>query len=404
MALIAVFAAALLVAVLLSGLAARSVFSTSLLFLLAGAAVGPGLFGLVHFDEHSPVVVATADVALFGVLFTDGMHAALPRMRQAWRHPARALGIGLPLAWLGVAVLAKLLIGLDWVSALLLGAVLAPTDPVFASAIVVRRDVPLRLRSLLNVESGLNDGLALPVVLVLIALARPGGTGAGGSIALVVAELAAGVALGVAVPFAVSRVLRLPALGIEPRLQPLGPVAVAVGLYALCHYTHANSYLAAFFAGATIASLSPSTAEVFEPLGEQVSELLKFAAVLVFGGLLTPDLLARVPAGGWVIALLSLVLIRPASLALSLLRSGLPRRELLAAAWFGPKGFASVVYGLLVVQSGIAEASQIFAIVAVTIAVSIAAHSTTDVPVARLFDVEDIADVPSDAERATQRR
>jgi len=133
---------------------------------------------------------------------------------------------------------------------------------------------------------------------VLIALARPGGTGAGASIATVLAELAAGVALGVLVPFAVSRVLRLPALGIEPRLQPLGPVAVAVGLYALCHYTHANSYLAAFFAGATIASLSPSTAEAFEPLGEQVSELLKFAAVLVFGGLLTPHLLARVPAGG----------------------------------------------------------------------------------------------------------
>jgi sodium/hydrogen antiporter len=386
--LVLVFGAALLGAVLVSGLAARTVLSTSLLFLLAGALVGDGALGLIHVSADSELVTATADLALFTVLFTDGMHISFPSLRAAWRHPARALGLGMPLALLGVAVLTHYLAGLDWTLSLLVGAVLSPTDPVFASAIVGRKQVPAGLRQLLNVESGLNDGLALPLVLILITAAGPLHAPGHGSMAVVGLELLGGLALGVALPLLCTALVRLPGTGAEPRLQPLGALAVGVVLYATCHLTGANPYLAAFAAGAVLASVNPASAHVFEPLGEALAEVSKFAALLVFGALLTPHLFAALSPGGYAVVVLAIVLVRPASVALALLRSGIERREMWVAAWFGPKGFASVVYGLMVLQAGIAHGEQAYTLIAVCIALSIAVHSSSDVPIARLFDAD----------------
>ncbi|AJZ82047.1 cation:proton antiporter [Streptomyces antimycoticus] len=396
MVLIAVFGVALLIVVLVSGLAARSILSTSLLFLVAGALVGDGAFGLIHITADSPIVAVTADLALFAVLFTDGMHVSFPALRGAWRNPARALALGMPLAFVGMALITHFLVGLDWTTSFLVGAVLAPTDPVFASAIVGRKEVPARLRQLLNVESGINDGLALPVVLVLIAVAGPASGEAETSLSKIALELLGGLALGAVLPLVVSALVRFPVLGAEPKLQPLLPLATGVILYAGCHLTHANPYLAAFSAGAVLASVSPESGRAFEPLGEAVAELSKFAALLVFGALLTPRLFGDLSVGGYVAVVLAIVLVRPASLLISLIGTRFARREMLAAAWFGPKGFASVVYGLLVLQSGIPQGERAYTLIAVCIAFSIAAHSSTDVPVARLFDVEDLVGIPDD--------
>lgn len=392
MVLVLTFGVVLLVTVALSGLAARSVLSTALVFLVAGALVGPGVLGLIEVSPDGPLVSALADVALFTVLFTDGGRLSVSELRAGWRLSGRALGLGMPLALVLVAVAAHYLVGLDWTTALLVGAILSPTDPVFASAIVGRAEVPLRLRRLLNIESGVNDGLALPFVLIFLALATGTETGLG-EIAL---ELVLGVVFGIVLPLVVTALIRLPILGAEPKLQPLGPLALAIVLYGLCHYTHANAYLAAFSAGITLATVAPQASHAFEGFGELVSELTKFAAVLVFGALLTPTFFTGTTLGEWVVALLSLLLIRPASVLVSLWRAGLSRRERYAAAWFGPKGFASVVYGLLAAQSGAMGSDTVFELVALTIAVSMVAHSMTDVPVSRAFDVEELAGLPDD--------
>lgn len=391
-----VFGAALLVAVLLSGLAARSVLSTSLLFLVGGALVSDGFLGLIHITPESDLVRVTADLALFAVLFTDGMHVSFPELRSRWKNPARALGLGMPLAFLGIALLAHFLVGLDWTTSFLVGAVLSPTDPVFASAIVGRKEVPARLRQLLNIESGINDGLALPFVLILIAAAGPTAHAEDASFGTIATELALGLVFGIVLPLVISWLVRFRLLGAEPKLQPLLPLAIGVSLYALCHLTHANPYLAAFSAGAVLAAVSPKAKTAFEPLGDSLAELAKFAALLVFGALLTPDLFGELSFGGYVVAVLAIVLIRPASLMLSLVGTEFDRREKLTAAWFGPKGFASVVYGLLVLQAGIPQGEEAFTLIAVTIAFSIIAHSSTDVPIARLFDVEELVGIPDD--------
>ncbi|MEU9154974.1 cation:proton antiporter [Streptomyces sp. NPDC048417] len=398
MVLVAVFGVALLIAVLLSGLAARTVLSTSLLFLVGGALVSDGFLGLIHITPASEIVSVTADLALVAVLFTDGQHVSFAKLRTNWRNPARALGLGMPLAFVFMALVTHWLVGLDRTTSFLVGAVLAPTDPVFASAIVGRKEVPAKLRELLNIESGINDGLALPVVLLLIAAAGP--TAAGhtdeASIGRIALELGLGLAFGVLLPLLVGGLVRFRLLGAEPKLQPLLPLATGVILYGLCHLTHANPYLAAFSAGAVLAAVSPEAKDAFEPLGEALAELAKFAALLVFGALLTPTLFADLSWRGYVAVVLATVLIRPVSLLISLTGTRFARREKLTAAWFGPKGFASVVYGLLVLQSGIPHAEEAYTLIAVCIAFSIVAHSSTDVPIARMFDVEDLVGIPDD--------
>jgi NhaP-type Na+/H+ or K+/H+ antiporter len=390
-ALVLAFGVMLLISVSLSGIAARTVLSTALLFLVGGALLGPGGFGVVNYTAQDEIVAVLADIALFTVLFTDGQRASVPALREGWRLSGRALGLGMPLAMIGIAIPAHFLVGLDWPTSFLLGAILSPTDPVFASALVGRTDIPLRLRRLLNVESGLNDGLALPFVLIFLALAKHESS----HISEVLLELVLGLVIGVGVAALVALAWRLPILTAEPRLQPLGPVAIAVVVYAICHLTHANPYLAAFAAGSALATLDHVAAETFEPFGDLLSELTKFAALLLFGALITPERLSHLGWQGWLLAVLAIVLVRPASMLLSLIKTGMPRAEKLTAAWFGPKGFASVVYGLLVLQAGIPNGEKLFDLIAVTIALSIIVHSSTDVPVAHKLRIEPPDHLPS---------
>jgi NhaP-type Na+/H+ or K+/H+ antiporter len=383
--LLLVFAVVLLVAVLVSALAHRTILSTAAVFLVAGVVFGPDTTGVLDLDAESPIVATLAELALFAVLFTDGMRVGWADLRSAWRLPGRALGWGLPLTLLITAVLAHYLVGLGWIEALLIGAVLAPTDPVFAAALVGNDKVPARLRHLLNVESGVNDGLALPFVVVLLAVAAGSADLHLGELAV---ELVLGIVIGVAVPLGAIMLERTRWFAASAAYEPLNGVAIGLVVLALGTVTHANLFLAAFAAGITVASFGPRQRAAFEHLGENVAELLKLAALLVFGALISWPFLSEISPAGWAFAVLAIVIPRPVALAVSFLGSRLSVREQLAAAWFGPKGFASVVYGLLVLESQIAAADEVFHLVALTIVLSILAHSSTDVVVARAFDDE----------------
>ncbi|GAA1459141.1 cation:proton antiporter [Williamsia maris] len=386
MAFVTTFGFALLAAVLLSNLSARSPLSTSGIFLFAGLLAGPLVLDAERLGNDT--VREVASVTLFAVLFADGQRAPLSRLRHEWADPTRALLIGMPLTFGVVAVLAHLVVGLDWTTSMLIGAILAPTDPVFAAALVGRDDVPARLRSLLNIESGLNDGLALPVVLILIGTLG-GRVDESTSLGAVLIEVVLGLVLGVAAPIVGALLVRLPVLGVTTRAQAAGPLAVAILLFVLTDTVGANPYIAAFTAGITLASVSPRASESFAPVGELTSELAKNAALLAFGALVTPALLGDVGISGWIFAVLVLVIGRPIPVLISLVGSHrLARNERLSAAWFGPKGFASVVYGLLVLTSGIDSAEKVFALVAGTVIVSIALHSATDTPVAAMLHEE----------------
>ncbi|MHB1416567.1 MAG: cation:proton antiporter [Chloroflexota bacterium] len=381
MSLVLVYAVTLQLAVLVSELARRSVLSTAVIFLVAGFLAGQGVFNFIPENPDDPIVSLIAELALFSVLYTDGMRAPVRDLVSAWRLPGRALLLGLPLALLGTALLARYIVGLSWAESILIGAALSPTDPVFAAAIVGREEIPSRLRFLLNVESGLNDGLALPIVLVMLAIV----SGASLHPGTLIAELVLGIIIGIAIPWLVIALERTPVFAVAAGYQPLGGFAVGLLVFATASITQGNLFLAAFAAGITVASLSPRTVEDFHGFGELVTELLKLAAILVFGALISPAFLAQTPLSGYAFAILTILAVRPAALAIALFRSGLSLREWLVAAWFGPKGFASVVYGLLILRDLAMGGVELFHLIALVITISIIAHSSSDVPIAHWF-------------------
>jgi sodium/hydrogen antiporter len=383
--LLLTYALVLLLAVLVSALAKRTILSTAVLFLVAGFVLGPDVTGVLDVRADTPLVGTLAELALFAVLFTDGMRVGWADLRSAWRLPGRALGWGLPLTLLVTAVAAHFVAGLGWPESLLIGAILAPTDPVFASALVGNEKVPARLRHLLNVESGVNDGLALPFVIVFLAVASGSSELHLGELAL---EVSLGILVGVAIPVGAILLERTRFFAASTAYEPLNGLAIGLLVLGVAQATHANLFLAAFAAGITVATFGPRQRAAFEHFGENIAELFKLAALLVFGALISPAFLADISWTGWVFAVLAIFVARPVALWLSFLRSGLDMREQAAAMWFGPKGFASVVYGLLVLESGISAANDIFHLVALTIVISIVLHSSTDVVVARAFDEE----------------
>ncbi|MFI5487179.1 cation:proton antiporter [Micromonospora echinaurantiaca] len=377
------FAAVLLLAVLLSSLAHRSILSTAVLFLVAGFVLGPETTGVLDITADAPIVSTLAELALFTVLFTDGMRVGWADLRSAWRLPGRALGWGLPLTLLITALLAHYVAGLDWPEALLLGAILAPTDPVFAAALVGNERVPGRLRHLLNVESGINDGLALPFVILFLAVAAGSGDLHLDELGM---ELLLGLVIGVAVPWLALWLERRRFFSASTQYEPLNGVAIGLLVLALGQVTHANLFLAAFAAGVTVATFGERQRESFEHFGELIAELFKLVALLVFGALISFEFLGEIAWTGWIFAVLAIVAARPLALAVSFLGSHLSRTEQFAAMWFGPKGFASVVYGLLVLEAGIPAGDEVFHLVALTVVLSIVAHSSTDLVIARIFD------------------
>lgn len=384
MMLLFVFAATLLVGILLSEIANRTVVSMAVLFLLVGFFAG-GVTDVLSLQPGDQLVIYLAEFALFSVLFTDGMRVGVRDLASAWRLPGRALLLGLPLTLLFTALLAHYVAGLPWIYAFLIGAVLSPTDPVFASAIVGSEKVPDRLRRLLNVESGINDGLVLPAVVILLAVASRSEV----TPLTLLGELALGVAFGVGIPWIALRLESSRFFAAASGYEPLYAFAIGLFVLAAALVTHANLFLAAFSAGVTVVTVRPEFRESFHELGELLAELLKLAAVLVFGALISLSFLGEIGFSGYVFALLALVLVRPLALLIALAGSSLGWREWTAAAWFGPKGFASVVYGLLVLESGGPRADEIFHLVALVIAASILAHSSTDVLIARQFQEAD---------------
>lgn len=376
MALVLIFGVLLLVAVLISERARTTVLSTSVLFLVAGIAVGNTGLGWVTFPAWQDVLGRAAEIALFTILFVDGSQLGCREIAEAWHLPGRALLVGIPLTIAAIAVAAHWILGLAWLPSLLLGAVLSPTDPVMTRAILEHDAVPLKLRRLLSVESGLNDGLALPPITVLLAM-----LGARDAYPLRgVVEAVGGIAIGVAVSAAVA-VERLRWFEIAEGYRPLVGFAIACTVFGICQLTGGNEFLAAYAAGVTLTSIREDLATAFVRVGEPISEAIKLAALLVFGATLS----LRLDPTTLIFAAVALLVARPVALLFAFLGGGLSRLEWAAAAWFGPKGFASMLYAALVLQSNVPDAARLYAVIGLVVTLSIIAHSSTDTLVARAF-------------------
>ena len=379
MDVLVVFASTLCAGALISQLAHRTVLSTALLFLAVGVIVGPDVTGLLELPPGSDAVYWSAEVALFAVLFTDGLRTPAAALIEGRRSLYRTLGVAMPLTIALLVLLGVVLIGLPFPQALLLAGILAPTDPVLAEAIVGRAGVPDRLASTLNLESSLNDGIALPLVAVV--LGTLGSTGA--TLAVAAAEVAGGVVVGFVLTWLVLQLERSPLLGTTEDYEAVLVVAIALLVFGVCSLTHANLFLAAFTSGITVVSIRPEIARRFSETGSVLVEVVKLAALLLTGMLLATGVLSREDMAAWLFALAAIVIVRPVAVAVAMIGSRLDAAERTVLAWFGPRGFASVTYALLVARSHVPFGDKVFMVAAATIAASMLVHSSTDVLAAR---------------------
>ena len=368
----------------LSGLMRGTVLSAAVLSVTLGIVLAE--LDVVHITVDDEGVVPLIELALILTLISDGLVVDRELLGRHWGPPARALVIAMPITLCLLAVAAKLLFSeLDWPEAFLLGAVLSPTDPVVTSTVVTARRVPAIIRHTLNLESGLNDGLALPFVLFFLALASPGGN-AGSEAGDLLGEASFGAVVGIALGIAGGWIHRLVPGGVTPTYEGIYAIGFGLAAFGVADVTFGNGLIAAFVAGITLGFSEHEITERFAAFSENVSTIFQVLTFFVFGAIIVGT-----GFDGEVLALavfiaLALLVARPVAVMLSLAGTKLPRPQKAFIAWFGPKGVASMLFALLVLDEPVKNGSLVFDVAAFAIVASILAHGLTDTVGARWIE------------------
>jgi sodium/hydrogen antiporter len=378
----AVLGVLLMCGALIAGLARRTFLSLTALFVIAGWLLGPDVFGVLEFDPQSGFVSILAVVALILILFRDGLEVEAEMLQRAWRLPLRKLVLAMPITCVLIAAVTKALTDLTWTESFLVGALLSPTDPVLSSSVVTNPRVPRVIRHSLNLESGLNDGLALPAVLAFAYSLDPSKSDFVWW-QFVLRDVGLGFALGIGAGFVASRVMRR-STGLDweigPHEKALYAIGVAFATYALEHAVHGNGLIAVFVCAITLGIQRPDIRESFEGRSEDIIEIVKLGIFVVFGSLLTMKGLFGDGAAALAIALFTLLVARPFAVFVSLVGTRTDFATRLFMGWFGPKGVATMTFSLLVLGLGLAQGERIFNIAALAVFISIIAHGVTDTP------------------------
>jgi NhaP-type Na+/H+ or K+/H+ antiporter len=375
----------LAVAAALSGVMRGTVLSIAVLAVAAG--IGLAAADLISVDAEDPGVIEMVELALILTLFSDGMFVERELLGRHWGPAARALAVAMPATMGLLAVFAYLLFpDLSWAEAFLLAAVLSPTDPVVTSAVVTAQRVPALIRHTLNLESGLNDGLALPFVLFFLVLATPGGDAPREAVELL-GEAAFGAVIGVALGLLGGRLHhRLPGGGITARYEGIYAVGFGLAAFGLADVTFGNGLIAAFVAGIVLAAAEHEVPESFVAFSENVSSIFQVITFFLFGALIVATGFDGPIWGLLLFILFALLIARPVSVGAALAGTRLPPSQKAFIAWFGPKGVASMLFALLVLDEPVGEGALVFDVAAFVILSSILAHGLTDTVGARWIE------------------
>jgi sodium/hydrogen antiporter len=358
-------------------------------FVIAGLVLTHGPLAVLGVAPSREVVKTLAEITLVLVLFSDASRVGLRDLRAELGLCLRLLGIGLPLTiGLGTLLALALFGGINIWLALLIGAALAPTDAALGAGVMVNRAVPARIRRLINVESGLNDGIATPFVLVAVAGAaaavHESGTGPGGA----VAELALGLAVGGAVGGAGGWLVRVARRRdwVAEGFAGAAVLGLAVCAYASAIALHGNGFIAAFIGGLAFGSTSGRRGEPLVPFVEETGALVSLLVWLAFGAVAVAPMFDHLTWQLVVYAVLSLTIIRMAPVALALAGARLGWATTAFLGWFGPRGLASVVFALLALEDlGEKAASPAVAVITGTVLLSVIAHGASAEPLARSY-------------------
>jgi len=392
LALLAVF---VLVYSAVSGAVERTWISGPIIFTLFGVLIGPVGFDLLSLETDRELIKAMAELTLAMVLFTDAAGADMGVLKKTSGLPARLLLIGLPLTiLLGFGVAALLVDSLSLFAIAVLATMLAPTDAALGKAVVTNTAVPDEVRQGLNVESGLNDGICVPILLLFLELGLETADHSGPwslAVKLVIEEIGIGLAVGLALTFAAVRLLKVARRRhwVTHTWAQIPIVALALSCFSIAQYLGGSGFIAAFSGGILLgimdAHLSKEVKEEFLLASEGTGDTLALITWVIFGSAVVGQAVGNF---NWMILLysvLSLTVIRMLPVFLSLTGSGIDTEGKLFIGWFGPRGMASIVFAVIVLESGLPNSGPLAMTVVCTVILSIIGHGVTANPWARAY-------------------
>ncbi|HEX8053646.1 MAG TPA: cation:proton antiporter [Thermoleophilaceae bacterium] len=378
-----------MISALLAGVIERAPVSFPMIFLTLGLALGGGSLGVIEPDLEGDALRTVAFATLALVLFLEAMSLDLRHLRRYWVVPALTLGPGSLIVVVLVAVTAMLVAGLDPVLAFIVGAILASTDPVVLRDVVHDERIPSSVRRALSLEAGMNDVIVLPTILILTAVAA---SDVGGTLdwARFLAELlVVGPALGALVGWAGAALMaevdqRRP---VRSEWQALYGVGLVLCAFAVGETGGEDGFLAAFAAGAAVSVSNRRMCDCFLDFGEVIAELLMLLSFVLFGAVLSTEI-GNVPlADGLLLAAVALLVIRPLAVGglLTLRTATLSNHGRAFIAWFGPRGLNSLLLALIVIEAGVPEGREVFALVGIVVLASTFLHGITATPMAAWY-------------------
>ena len=360
----------------------------AIVFVSIGLLVGPRVLGEVDISSTSSTVRALAEATLALVLFSDASRINLKELRRELSLPSRLLGIGLPLTIALGALAAALIFGeLTFWEAVIVGVILAPTDAALGQAVVTEPRVPGRIRQTLNVESGLNDGICVPLLFAAVAAAdveshiSEGRTG----MTLLLEEVGYGVVGGVAAALVIGAVVLYAGRRdmIQGSWRQVIPAAGAVLAYGTAAALGGSGFIAAFVAGIVFRAVIKRDPEDMNRLTEEVGGVLNGVTFIIFGAILLGPALGELSWSLVLYAVLSLTVVRMVPVAIALLGSRARLPTLGFLAWFGPRGLASIVFAVIVIEeSQLPHENLIVLAIYLTVGLSVFAHGLTAAPLA----------------------
>ena len=386
-AILAVFA---VLYAIVSGRVERSWLSGPIVFVAAGFLLGPAVLDLLHLNIRAEGLRVLAELTLAMVLFNDASNADLARIRRRPGLPGRLLFIGLPLTiLLGLIVAWLLFPGLGLVQLGLIAATLAPTDAALGKPVVTNRTVPADTRETLNFESGLNDGICVPIVILLVGLSigtEIEGTTVTHALRIVGEELGIGLGTGIILSFATSVLLRraVAASWVGDDWTGLTVVALAIGCFTAAQALGGSGFVACFAGGLAFKAPRDEKHRLLRG-AEGTGNALAMLTWVVFGAGVVWQMSDRITGATILYAVLSLTLIRMLPVYLSLAGSSVAAGDRLFVGWFGPRGLASIVFGIIILDAPVPNADPVLATIVCTVLISVVAHGITANPLVRAF-------------------
>ena len=388
---LAILALFILVYSSVAGKVERTWVSGPIVFTTFGLLIGPVGLDLLSFETDRETIRTLAELTLALALFTDAAGADMGVLRKTEALPTRLLLIGLPMTiLLGFGVGVLLFGGLSLFEVALLATMLAPTDAALGKGVVTNEAVPDAVRQGLNVESGLNDGICVPILFVFLALATgKGGEGGPWNLAMMLVAKQIGIGLAVGLVLATMAGLLLNFAKGQQWLThtwiQVPVVALALGCFAVAQLLGGSGFIAAFTGGLLFGVLAKQARDELLRAAEGTGDTLALITWVIFGSAVVGQAVGNF---SWVIllyAMLSLTLIRILPVFLVLTGMGMSTESKLFVGWFGPRGLASIVFGVIVVNANLPNSGSIAMIVVCTIVLSILAHGITANPWARAY-------------------